>query len=317
MKYLKFIFSGTFIATLIAAVFVPMVTINNEYLSSFLLVFSNNCNVYSLILFFGILLGIGGGVLLIFEDKSPKFAYASLIVSLLAAITIFLVKDILAGGLGDTDVIEATDATIIFGIITALYCVYTLTYVFKNNQFSVKDMVESAMLIGLAVLLDISFFKIRLVSSGGSISFVMVPLIILALRQGFVKGFISCGIIFGFTTCLLDGYGFFTFPFDYLMGFGALAIVGLFKYIILPKDSKKITIKGVIFLTVSILVACFGRFIASTISGVVFYGTTLVESMAYQALYIPASAGVSLAVVLLLYKPLLVINTIFPPLDLA
>ena len=34
--------------------------------------------------------------------------------------------------------------------------------------------------------------------------------------------------IFGLVTCLTDGYGFYTYPFDYLIGFGSIAVFGFF-----------------------------------------------------------------------------------------
>lgn len=312
MKYLKFIFSGTIILTLIIGLFIPVVSINSEYLSSFLLVFSNNCSIYSLILFTCFLLGIASGALLIFENKSSYFVYASLILSLVSGVVILLAKDVIVGSLGDTDVISATAAPYVLGILTLLFGIYVCSFVFKINEFSIRDIVEMAMLIGLAVVLDLSFFKIRIGGNGGSISFAMVPLIILALRQGFVKGFIGCGLIFGLTTCLLDGYGFFTFPFDYLLGFGAIGVVGLFNKIILPNESKKFTFKGVLFIVISILVAGVLRLLSSTISGILFYGTNFVESLIYQCSYIPLSVLGCLIVTIALYKPLLLINSLFP-----
>ena len=312
MKYLKFIFSGTIILTLVIGLFVPLISINNQYFSLVLLVFSSNCCIYSLIIFVSFLLGICSAILILFKEKHTSFIYSSLILSITSGLVVLFSKDVLMGALEEGQLISDTPTPYIVGGLTLLFSLSTCQYVFKVNQFSIRDIVEIAMLIGLAIILDLDFLKIRIVANGGSISFVMVPLIILALRQGFVKGFIGCGLIFGLITCLLDGYGIFTFPFDYLLGFGALAVIGLFNKIILPNNSKKITIKGILFLIVSILIGGSLRLLSSTISGVLFYETTFIESLVYQCLYIPFSVLASLGLVLLLYKPLLLINTLFP-----
>lgn len=312
MKYLKFIFSGTIILSLLIGLFIPVVSINNEIFSPFLLVFSDKCSIYSLILFICFILGIASGTLLIFENKSSYFVYASLILSLISGIVILLAKDVLVGSYSEGDKLVSTASPYILGSLCLLFGVYVCSFVFKINQFSVRDIVEMAMLIGLAIVLDLSFFKIKIGANGGSISFVMVPLIILALRQGFVKGFIGCGLIFGLTTCLLDNYGFFTFPFDYLLGFGSIGVVGLFNNIILPNDSKKFTFIGLLFIVVSILIAGVLRLLFSTISGVLFYGTNFIESLIYQCTYIPLSVLGCTVVVVALYKPLLLINSLFP-----
>ena len=120
--------------------------------------------------------------------------------------------------------------------IILIFIMFTYSYYCFNslNFFSIKDIVEIGILISLSLVFDQSFLKIRIGQNGGSISLVMLPLCILSLRKGFVKGFIGCGVIFGLISCFLDGYGFFTFPLDYLLGFGSIAVIGIFnKFIIL------------------------------------------------------------------------------------
>lgn len=198
---------------------------------------------------------------------------------------------------------------ILFGI-SCLYEIYLLYFIFQKNSFSVKDIVEIAMLIALAIILDLPFLKIKIVENGGSISFVMVPLMIIALRHNFIKSFISIGVIFGLTTCLFDGYGFFTFPFDYLLGFGSIAIVSIFsKYIL---QNNKFSFKSIAFLFVSFLIAMIGRTLSSTISGILFYGIDFWGSLVYQLTYIGPSMAVCFIAILLLFKPLLIINKIYP-----
>ena len=140
----------------------------------------------------------------------------------------------------------------------------------------------------------------------------MFPLLIIALRQGPVKGFIASGIVFGFVTCLMDGYGLVYFPFDYLLGFGSIGFIGFLRKFIFPPNKIGYTVKGIIFLVVGILVVGVGRIIASTISGILFFEVLFVDSLIYQLLYIPASIGLCLAAILALYIPLQNINKRYP-----
>lgn len=207
----------------------------------------------------------------------------------------------------DVDSVTAGNCLIVLGVGMLLVSLYYVSKILESNQFTINDIVEIAMLVSLALVLDLAIFKIKVVAQGGSISLAMVPLVLIALRKGFVKSFIACGIVYGFLNCLIDGYGFITYPLDYLLGFGSLAIVGLFRTLIMNKDAK-VTIKGTVFLVVSILLACTGRTIASTISGIVLYDTPFVESLIYQLTYMGPSMIILIVVVLILYRPIMLLN---------
>ena len=73
---------------------------------------------------------------------------------------------------------------------------------------------------------------IRIGATGGSINLAMLPLLIISLRHGPFKGFIGGGIIFGFITCLIDGYGLITYPLEYFLAFGIVGILGFFSHFI-------------------------------------------------------------------------------------
>ena len=97
--------------------------------------------------------------------------------------------------------------------------------------FNVHDIVEIAMFVAIALVLD-NFLKIPLGASGGSINLAVLPLVLLALRHGWFKGFVAGGIIFGFISCLIDAYGLVTYPLEYFVTFGSIAIVGVFSKLI-------------------------------------------------------------------------------------
>ena len=177
-----------------------------------------------------------------------------------------------------------------------------------NLKYSVRDIVETAMLVAMAIILDLKGLKFSIFANGGSISLTMLPLFILAIRQGPFKGFIGIGIIYAFLACLKDGYGFQFLPFDYILGFGSIAIYGLFANKILNSDKKT----GIFFLCFGAMLVTVLRLVFSTISGMLILNEPFIGSLIYNLTYIPLSGTVSLAILLILYKPLLMINKRFP-----
>ena len=165
--------------------------------------------------------------------------------------------------------------------------------------FSVRDIAEMGILCAIAVILD-TFVKFKMKSfDAGSISFAMLPLFIITLRQGWFKGFISGAIIFGLITCAIDGNdgAFAAYPLDYFIGFGSVAVVGLFRRLI-THDDYNVTWHSYVYATVGILLAYVIRFAAATLDGVVLYGSTFVGSMIYNSGYIWPSFIVTCAIFL-------------------
>ena len=79
-------------------------------------------------------------------------------------------------------------------------------------------------MVGLAIALSLPWFKIPIAVNGGSVNISMLPMFVVALRHGPFKGFLASGIVYGMITCLLDAYGINTYPMEYLIGFGTIAI---------------------------------------------------------------------------------------------
>lgn len=184
-------------------------------------------------------------------------------------------------------------------------------------KFTTRDITEIAILIALSIVLNIPGLKFQIGSNGGSISLSMVPLFVICLRKGLFKGFISCGIIYGFITCLLDGWGLQTFPFDYLLGYGSICVICLFKRKILQTSEEKINFSMIIFLIIAVIVATALRLLFSTISGMLFFEFNFVSSVSYNALYVLPSGGIVLAALLFLLKPLLRLEKNHPSSDLV
>ena len=181
---------------------------------------------------------------------------------------------------------------------------------FVDRPITIREIAEDGILIAAAIILN--FIKIPLGPSGGSINFQMLPLMLIALRHGPTHGLICGGIIYGLVTCLIDGWGFATYPFDYLIGFGSVMVIGLFNKFILGENQKWYNLKGEIFLLIGGILSTFVRFVGSTASSMIVYGYTFVAAAAYNAIYIPVSGAIAIAMIMASYGPVLKVHNLFP-----
>ena len=173
-----------------------------------------------------------------------------------------------------------------------------------------RQIVEEGVLISLALVLN--FIKIPVGPTGGSINFQMLPLMLIALRHGPNHGFIAGGIVFGLVSCLLDGYGFACYPFDYLIGFGSVAAMGFFRKFIFSEDQKTYNFKGMLFIFIGGLITTLIRYVGSTVSSIVVYGLPFIGALEYQAFYIPISGLIATVALMAMYGPLLKVNASHP-----
>lgn len=152
------------------------------------------------------------------------------------------------------------------------------------SKNSTLTLVEGAMLIALATVL--SYIKLFEMPFGGSITFEMLPLIIMGLRRGtkwgcltgFVHGVLQ--MILGFANVmycatLLSQIG--CILLDYILAFTALGLAMVF--------AKPISNKKASFVVGAICV-CILRFICSFLSGWLLWGSYAPEGMhpAYYSL---------------------------------
>lgn len=195
-------------------------------------------------------------------------------------------------------------------IIFFIAAFLSLAIASKEISITVSDITEMGILIGLALALN--FVKIVQMPTGGSINFQMLPLFILALRKGPIKGFIGAGIAYGLISCITDGYGIATYPFDYLLGFGSVCVLGFFTPYIFGENQNNYNLKGEIFIFVGALIATFIRFIGGTVSSMIIYGYDLVPAMEYNSLYVSISGLISIALIMAVYGPFIRVNKRFP-----
>jgi len=163
---------------------------------------------------------------------------------------------------------------------------------------------ECAVLIALAIAL--CWVEIQIGVFGGSIDFVMIPLFIIAYRNGWAYG-IAAGGVFGFFKCLIGGgigWGLPSILLDYVLAYAAVGIAGFFK-------GKSWAIE------LSTFIGCFARFIIHFISGVTIYmitvptevggitiGNPVLYSIVYNSLYMLPNTVIAIVVMSLLRYPL-------------
>src|ERR671914_545513 len=150
----------------------------------------------------------------------------------------------------------------------------------RLNAFrDTRILTEAALAVALSFVLGlIVLFKMPF---GGSISLEMIPLILLALRQGWRVGVVA-GAAYGLHDLAIDPYVVHPLQLllDYPLAFGALGLAGLFK----P------TLRGAVL---GATVAVVARFACHFLSGVIFFASYAPEgwnplfySAAYNASYL-------------------------------
>jgi thiamine transporter len=168
----------------------------------------------------------------------------------------------------------------------------------RLNAFrDTRVLTEAALAVALAFVLGfVVLFKMPF---GGSVSLEMIPLILLALRQGWRVGIIA-GAAYGLLDLAIDTYVVHPVQLllDYPLAFGVLGLAGLFR----P------TVRGAILGTT---LAVLARFLCHFLSGVIFFASyapegwnPLLYSAAYNAAYLAPSLGIAIVVTVVLLKAL-------------
>ena len=174
--------------------------------------------------------------------------------------------------------------------------------VFKTN---VREISEIAIMSALAIVMD-RFVKIPSGITGGSINICAIPLFVVSYRHGWFKGFLASGIVFGLITCLFDGYGMQTYPFEYLIAFGSIGIAGLFgKTIFRLASSNEIKNKiySGLLVVLTVLIFFVIRTLFASFDSMIFWELTFAGALAYNLPYVGLSAG-GVAIFLLILLPI-------------
>ena len=203
----------------------------------------------------------------------------------------------------------------IFMLVNIIVVLMLLRETAFKVKFSIYEICEIAIFCALALVLD--KVKIPVGTTGGSINASALPLFIIAIRYGPLKGLFASSLIFGLISCLLDGYGMQTFPFDYLIAFSGYASVGLFMYIFRnhvfnKKENMEFACICFSFI-LGAIVSFITRMLGHSLSSILFYELDFKAAIAYNIIYVSFSVFGCMAISLLLAKPIQIINNKFPP----
>lgn len=145
----------------------------------------------------------------------------------------------------------------------------------RSASSAVKKLIFSAM--GIALAMVTSYIKVWKMPMGGSVTLLSMLFICLIGNWFGARYGILTGAAFGILQFIIDPY-VLSIPqvlFDYPLAFGALGLSGLF-------SSRKYGLQ------IGYIVGVLGRFIFSTLSGVIFFAAYAPEGMnpwVYSSLY--------------------------------
>lgn len=175
---------------------------------------------------------------------------------------------------------------------------------------STRVLVETAIMIAMAFILEVLFTTLPGMPQGGRVSLSMLPIIVLAWRHGVVPGVIA-GVSFSVLNMLLDGFSpagwaityqafFGSMVLDYLLAFGLIGLAGLVK----PFGDN------VYNFVIAILIGSLLRFLMHLLSGVLIWSdyadgqNVWIYSFVYNGTYMLPTTLLLAVVGYFLYFPL-------------
>ncbi|HFR3806322.1 TPA: energy-coupled thiamine transporter ThiT [Streptococcus suis] len=166
-------------------------------------------------------------------------------------------------------------------------------------------LVEVAIFSAIALVFD----KIPLFTmpQGGSVSLVMLPILLLALRHGLGVGVLTGGIV-GTIQLFYGGYflNIFQVFLDYAFSYAGIGLAGL----VAPTLSKQKNLKNAtLIITLASFLGGSIRLLATFLSGIIFYADYATPGMpvwlysfTYNISYILPSTAIASILLILLYK---------------
>lgn len=160
----------------------------------------------------------------------------------------------------------------------------------KKDALTVRELVLMAFYLALFFVLDYISNILPSMPQGGSIGLGTIALLMASYQLGWKKGTVVSvlSVLLQFVTGRMYILGPLQFILDYLIPFGIYGIACLF-----PNYG---------WFYSGILITNLIRFVSHTLSGVYFYETTWLASMAYQASYMIPTLIADLIFVPLLMK---------------
>ena len=138
------------------------------------------------------------------------------------------------------------------------------------NNKRLLMMVEIAIFAGIGLILDKLTFTIW--SQGGSISLVMVPIVLMAIRWGLAAG-LTTGLLIGVLQIAFGAhiYHWLQGLLDYGIAFTAVGLAAVIRKPLLQATSQGQTKKMIIYIVLGTIIGGAIRFAAHLVAGVVFF----------------------------------------------
>ncbi|TQR19341.1 energy-coupled thiamine transporter ThiT [Psychrobacillus vulpis] len=164
----------------------------------------------------------------------------------------------------------------------------------KNQR--VLLLVEIAIFAALGYILDIIGFGMP---QGGTVTFVLVPVILIAFRRGVVAGLIT-GLLIGLLQVVTGRFYAAPLSFeiviiqvaiDYFIAFMVAGFAGFFRPAFMKAFENKDTKKMVTAVIAGTFVAALLRYFAHVLSGILFFGefagdqNVIIYSLVYNSTY--------------------------------
>ncbi|MEC9484286.1 MAG: ECF transporter S component [Candidatus Izemoplasma sp.] len=165
-----------------------------------------------------------------------------------------------------------------------------------------RVLVEVAILVAMAFVLEFAFSFLPNMPQGGRVSISVLPLIVIAWRNGPLAGVIG-GVVYGLLNLMLDGvlYHWGSFFLDYTIAFGVIGLVGFI---------KRFTGDNIVTFALAIVVGYCLRFLSHVLAGVLLFSeyagdqNVWVYSIVYNATYLLPALILTLLVGVVVYFPL-------------
>lgn len=170
-------------------------------------------------------------------------------------------------------------------------------------------LIEVAIFTALALLLDILPISFKIWAQGGSVSFAMIPIFIVAFRWG-LKGGLLSGFLWGVLQIATGDANILT-PLqgfiDYALAFTVLGFAGVFAKQVQESVKEGKTKVYLTYITIGVLLGSALRFLAHYVAGIVFFGSAVegqpawLYSLIYNASYMFPSFVLSAVIVFFLF----------------
>ncbi|NQM31068.1 energy-coupled thiamine transporter ThiT [Streptococcus suis] len=173
------------------------------------------------------------------------------------------------------------------------------------SQSKLHVLTEIAIFSAIALVFD----KLPLFTmpQGGSVSLVMLPILLLSLRHGWLVGILS-GLIVGTIQLFYGGYFLNALQvfLDYVLSYAGIGFAGI-AATFLHKQSK--LSQASLFISLASLLGGSIRLLATYLSGIIFYADyapadkpVWIYSFTYNISYILPSTAIACILLILLYK---------------